>query len=408
MQQLIRVLTTCLALAAVAGLTPPTASAQGLFSPAIKVNERVITTFEIEQRARMLEVLNAPGDPREVAREQLIDDRLRIQAAQDAGIVPSDQEVLDGMDEFAGRANLTREEFVRELSGAGVAEQTFRDFVRAGLSWRQLVQSRFAGRVQVSEAEIDRALSRDTGGANIRVLLSEIIMPAPPQEAEAVRARAQRISQFTTIGEFSAAAREFSATATRGAGGRLPWQSLNDLPPPLRPIVLGLAPGEVSDPLPIPDAVALFQLRAIEETGYTPPEVAAVEYAMFRMPGGRTPETLARARVLDAEMDRCDDLYAAAKGQPEGTLERVSQAPADIPTDIAFELSKLDAGEISTALTRNGGETLMVLMLCGRTNAISEDVARADLAQGLRNRRIESLAEGYLAQLRAEARIVER
>lgn len=384
------------------------ASAQGLFSPVITVNDQMITGYELQQRELMLGLLRAPGDPAELAREQLIDDRLRLEAARAAGIRPSEQEVLDGMSEFAGRANLTREEFVAALAQGGVAEETFRDFVLAGLSWRILVQQRFAGRSAVSEGEIDRALASRGGSGSIRVLVSEIIMPAPPPQAEAVLERARRISQIRSEAAFSAEARRYSATASRGAGGRLPWQNLSDLPPALQPLILSLSPGEVTDPLQIPNAVALFQLRAIEEGDFTPPEVAAVDYAALYLAGGRTKETLAKARAIAARSDTCDDLYGFAKGQPEEVLERRSVAPGELPTDIAFELSKLDAGEVSTALTRQNGQALMLLMLCGRTNAINEDVNREDLAIGLRNQRIAGLADSYLSQLRADARIVEQ
>lgn len=396
---------SALALGVTLAFGPVTVSAQNLFAPAIQVNESVVTAYELQQRARMLTVLNAPGSSEKLAREQLIDDRLRIQAAEAAGIVPSPEEVLDGMTEFAGRANLSREEFTQALEANGVAEQTFRDFVRAGLSWRLLIQARFAGRVNLSEAEIDRALGA-SGGSSVRVLLSELIMPAPPPQADAVRARAERISQITSVAEFSAQARQYSATATRGAGGRLPWQNLDDLPPVLRPLVLALAPGEVTDPIPIPNAVALFQLRDIEETAYTPPTFSAIEYAAYYLPGGRSETTLAQARVLASKVDRCDDLYGVAKGQPEEVLDRQALPPADIPTDIAFELSKLDPGEVSTALTRSNGQTLMFLMLCGRTAEMNDDVDRDQFALGLRNQRLQSLAESYLSQLRADARIV--
>lgn len=395
-----------LALGVALAFAPAAVSAQNLFEPVLRVNDSVITSYELQQRERMLSVLNAPGNPAELAREQLIDDRLRLQAARSAGVVPSSEDVLDGMSEFAGRANLSREEFIDSLNSSGVATETFRDFVRAGLSWRLLVQARFAGRVNVSEDEIDRALGA-SGGSSVRVLLSELIMPAPPQEAEAVRERAERISQTTSEAEFSAQARRYSATESRDAGGRLPWQNLEDLPPVLRPLVLALAPGEVTDPIPISNAVALFQLRGLEETGYTPPTYAAIEYAAYYMPGGRSQETLAQARVLESRVDRCDDLYGVAKGQPEDVLERQALPPAEIPTDIAFELSKLDPGEVSTALTRSDGQTLVFLMLCGRTAEMNEDVDREQFAMGLRNQRLDSLSESYLSQLRADARIIE-
>ncbi len=397
-----------LALAATLALGAVPATAQGQFAPAVIVNDMVITGFELEQRAQMLTLLNAPGNVRELAREQLIDDRLRMQAAQDAGIRPAREDVLEGMEEFASRANLSREEFTAALAQRGVAEQTFRDFVAAGVGWRELVRQRFAGRASVSEAEIDRALSSRGSGSNVRVLLSEIIMPAPPQQAAQVRERAARISQLTSTSAFSAQARRFSATATRANGGRLPWRDLNELPPVLRPLVLQLKPGEVTDPLPIPNAVALFQLRAIEEVGYQAPEVSAIEYAAYYMAGGRSAETLAKARVLQGRVDRCDDLYGVAQGQPASVLERGTKPVADIPTDIAFELSKLDPGEVSTALTRANGQTLVFLMLCGRTAQINEDVDRDELTLGLRNQRLAALADGYLAQLRADARIIDK
>ncbi|MDJ0822137.1 MAG: peptidylprolyl isomerase [Paracoccaceae bacterium] len=412
MQQLIYALRRFVALTlVVAGLwsLPQSGQAQqGLFSPAIKVNDLVITGYELQQRALMLQALNAPGDTARLAREQLIDDRLRLQAMNDAGIRPSPEEVLDGMAEFASRAELSREEFAQALAQRGVAEETFREFVRAGLGWRQVVRQRFAGRINVSEAEVDRALSSRGGGSNIRVLLSEIIMPMPPQQEQTVRARAERISQITSTSAFSAEARRHSATATRGNGGRLPWQELSELPPVLRPLVLALQPGEVTEPLPIPNAIALFQLRDIEETDFTAPEISAVEYAAYYMPGGRSPETLAKARVLAGSVDRCDDLYGVAKGQPAEVLERGTLTPAELPDDIAIELAKLDPGEVSTALTRAGGQTLVFLMLCGRTTALTEDVDREQFTIGLRNQRLAAAAEGYLAQLRADARITER
>ena len=380
-------------------------AAQNMFAPVVKVNDSVVTAYELEQRIRMMTLLRAPGNIQELAREQLIDDRLRMQAARIAGVNPTPEEVLDGMTEFASRANLTREEFAQALEANGVAEQTFRDFVRAGLSWRLLVQERFAGRVNLSEAEIDRALGA-SGGSSVRVLLSELIMPAPPPQAEAVNERAQRISQITSEAAFSAEARRYSATATRRNGGRLPWQNLEDLPPTLRSIVLGLAPGEVSAPIPLPNAVALFQLRDIEETGFTAPTYAAIEYAAYYMPGGRSDATLAQARVLAQKVDRCDDLYGVAKGQPPEVLDRQALPPSEIPTDIAFELSKLDPGEVSTALTRANGQNLMFLMLCGRTTEINDDFDRDQFALGLRNQRLASLAASYLSQLRADARII--
>ncbi|WP_299671267.1 peptidylprolyl isomerase [uncultured Roseobacter sp.] len=398
-------LKTILALAAGLAFAAP-ALAQGLFDPVVFVNDDVVTEYEIEQRTAFLRLLNSPGSGRADVIETLVNERLQSQAVAASGFELSPEGLQQGMEEFAGRANLSAEEFISRLSEGGVAEETFRDFVEVGVAWRDLIRARFGARVQVSEAEIDRALGSTGGTTGIRVLVSEIIIPAPPERRAAVEELAQEIATSQSTEEFSNYAREYSATATREAGGRLPWQELTNLPPVLRPILLSLAPGEVTDPLPIPNAIALFQLRDIQETGAPTRSFAAIEYAAYYIPGGRSPAGLAAAARVRAEVDVCDDLYGIAQGQPEEVLERGSKAPGDIPQDIALELSKLDPGEVSTALTRANGETLVFLMLCGRTAEVNQDVARVDVANSLRSARINAYADSLLDQLRADARIV--
>ena len=379
--------------------------AQNPFAPVVIVNDRLITEFEVQQRQGFLITLNAPGSTREAVIDELINERLRAETIENAGLELTEEALEAGLVEFAARANVSVEEFIEVLAANGIAEETFRDFVEIGVAWRDFISSQFGARLQVSESEIDRALGSSSSATAIRVLLSEIIIPAPPEQLQQVEALAFEIAEAQSADEFSDYAREFSATATRDQGGRLPWQSLTELPPVLRPILLGLAPGEITDPIPIPNAIALFQLRGIEETGAPAAEYAAIEYATYFIPGGRSEKALKQAAEVRANVDVCNDLYGIAFGQPEEVLERVTQKPSEIPSDIAFELSKLDPGESSTALTRANGQNLVFLMLCGRTALANEEVERAEVAAALRSNRLNTFAESYLAQIRADARI---
>ncbi len=72
---------------------------------------------------------------------------------------------------------------------------------------------------------------------------------------------------------------------------------------------------------------------------------------------------------------------------------------------MALELAKLDAGEVSTALTRSNGKTLVLLMLCGRTADIAAEASREQIANVLIEQRLQSFSESYLEQLRADALI---
>ncbi len=381
------------------------ANAQGLFDPAALVNDSVVTEFEIEQRQRFLALLNAPDGSREAVLDELINERLRAEVVQNAGLALTEEALAEGKQEFADRVNLTTEEFVTVLEENGVAPETFDAFVETGIAWRDFIRSRFGSRLEVSEKEIDQALGTARGADNIRVLVSEIIIPAPEDRFAEVEELAELIAASESQAEFSDYARQYSATASRQDGGLLPWQALSNLPPVLRPLLLALSPGEVTEPITIPDAVALFQLRDIQETSVTAPEFAAIDYAIYYIAGGRTQSALAQAEKIRTSIDVCDDLYAVAQGQPEELLERGSKPPSEIPADIALELSKLDPGETSLALTRSNGQTLVFLMLCGRTAVANEEVAREQVAASLRSARLNAIAESYLGQIRAEARI---
>ncbi len=410
-------------LAALAALP---AAAQSLFGTAITVNEMVITQYEIDQRARFLTLLRAPGDPVEQAREGLIEDRLRLSETRRAGINPSPEEIQEGLEEFAGRANLTADQFIQAIGQAGVAAETFRDFVAAGLAWRTFVQGRFGPRSQVSDAEVDRALSQSTNTrGSVRILLSEIIVPAAGPNEARNRALIQRLSEtLKTTGAFAAAARRYSAAPTRGRGGRLDWLPIGQVPPALRAAVLVLEPGEVTDPINLGPGIGIFQLRDLEETEGDAPDTLALEYVKILIPGGDSEQARAEAQKLRDNYDTCDDLYKPAQSLPPEYFERVTQAAGEVPGDIALEMAKLDDNEVSSTLTRQNGAFKVYLMLCGRTlDILADDEGEPELdengdplpvvderdqtRQQLFQQRLASYADSYLEELRADAIIVD-
>lgn len=382
----------------------PAAAQSKPFATVVRVNDSVVTQYELNQRILFFQVLRAPGDLQEQALDRLVEERLQLDAAKAAGIEVTDEQVLAGIGEFAARANLDTEQFLRVAGQGGVDPETIRDFARAGIAWRGVVQGRFGPRAQVSVTEVDRALALSSAQGGVRVLLSEIFLVTntPAAQATAQR-RAAEISQIATLSAFASAARRFSAAPSRRRGGRMNWLPLGNLPPAIRAQVLTLAPGEVTTPIPVPNAIALFQLREIEETGVPEADAVSVEFVRYFIPGGRTDVALRKADKVAAEVDTCDDLYGVAKGLPEEHLLRETLPIAEVQGDIALELAKLDEGEVSTALTTGDGQALVFLMLCGRTLALNEDVNREDVRQNLINQRLASYADGYLAELRSDA-----
>lgn len=386
------------------------ASAQGQFAPAITVNDSVISRFELDQRKRLLELFRTPGDIDQQARDGLIDDRLRKQELDRFGLELSDEALNTALEEFAGRANLDLPQFTRLLEQNGIAFETLRDFVEVGVGWRDYIRARYTREVNITDADIERAIAQrnNQGSTAIEVLLSEIIIPAPPNRARQAQAAAERISRLRSFSAFEAAAREVSALPSRDQGGRLGWLPITNYPPQIRSILLDLRPGEVTEPLNITNGVALFQMRGVREVAQPVAAPASIDYAAYYIAGGQSQTGLRTAAEVANVVDTCDDLYGVARNQPAEVLDRKDVAPSEIPSDVALELARLDPGEVSYNLTRDNGQTLVFLMLCGRTAAGQGETDPEAVRNQIRGQRLAGFAEALLSDLRASAVIINR
>jgi peptidyl-prolyl cis-trans isomerase SurA len=384
-----------------ASVTPLNAQSD-LFSPVMIVNDRSISGYELQQRTLFLQILRQPGDIEAEALKSLIEDRLRMALAKQVGLVVAPDALQAGMEEFAGRANLTAEEFLKAVGQAGIDPETFRDFVEAGLAWRDIVRGKFAPTVNITDAEIDRALASFVPTTALKALASEIVLPAKGAERGNALVLARRLKQeIAKNGNFAEAARANSAGPTAARGGSLGWTRLSELPPEVATVLQNLAPGQVSEPVVLADKVVLYQLQELGEDKLGGPAATVVDYAQFLFPAGDTKE----AARIRAAVDTCNDLYDLGKDLPAERLLRDTRPQAEIPADIAAALTLLDPGESTTTLSRGGWQVF--LMLCSRGAPVALQPGRDQVRQQLTNQRLSQLAEIYIQELRAEAIIRE-
>lgn len=385
------------------------AAAQNQFAPAITVNERVITQYELTQRIRLLEVFGTRGDIAQAARDALIADRLKQQETDRVGLTVPPEAITAALDEFAGRADMDLAQFNAMLAENGVDAVTLRDFVSIGVTWREYVRARFNREVTVTDADIARAqgqIGRAT--SEMEVLLNEIIIAAPPEMAEDAAQAADQIAQMRDFADFEAAARQVSALPSRDQGGQLDWLPITNYPPQLQSLILDLDTGEVTEPIMIPNGIALFQMRGKREARRPAAPPASIDYAAYYIAGGRSDAALRIARDVANSVDTCDDLYGVARNQPAEVLDRRALPPAEIAQDIALELARLDPNEVSTNLTRDNGQTLVFLMLCQRNAAGAAEADPEALRNQIRGQRLTTLADALVEDLRAQAVIVAR
>lgn len=390
------------------------------FSPVIYVNNSVITRYEIQQRLRFLKVLNAPDETAAGAEKALIDDRIRLAAAKELGVEVSDTGLETGLSEFSGRAGMSTGEFIQLLEKNGVDRQTYRDFIKAGVAWREVIRRRIVPAINVSDAEIDQALKRIIETPLVtQILLSELIIPAPPGQENTITARAEQIrSSIKSDADFAAAARRYSATPSASRGGRLEWMSLDNLPPSLRPILLRLQPGQTTAPLTVPGAVVLFYLRDTRGQLRPGAKEQQLDYMTTTFP------SITEAQDAAAKAQSCDELYVFANRLSDNQVQRITAGQNAVPAYLAIRLASMDKNEATVIDQSGAGE---VLMLCDRKPALlsgldagpvatattdGQAATKADpnalpqrdaIREQIFNRKISVAADAYLAELNADA-----
>lgn len=399
------------------GMAP--AMAQNQFAPVLYINDTSITAFEVDQKMRFMRALGAGATTRQEAQEALVADRLRRYAAQQMGLAITPEALQGGLEEFANRGGMSAAEFAISLEQAGIESQTYRDFVEAGMLWRNVIQRRIVPLVRVSDSEVDLEMKRLIETPLVsRVLLSELIISAPPGEEQSAMQRANAISAASpNEAQFAEAARLYSASESAQAGGRLNWLNIADLPPTLRPIILSLRPGQTTRPLGVEGAVILFRLR--DTAGNLRPGARdqVLDYLTLRM------ASAADAAALVARSMSCDDLFVQAGPQLAPAVQRQTLPQAQVPTLIGAQLASLDADEGAVI---NYGTGADLVMLCARNPALLADPQVATTAEppdgveaaipdpqaipdrqmvlnDLRSRKVGVMADAYLAELRADA-----
>lgn len=387
--------------------TLPAAAQGGPLATRIVVNDRIITNWEVDQRARFLELFGTQGDLVREAEDRLIEERLQLAVADRMGIRLTDQQLREGMEEFAGRVDLTVEEFLDIVGTVGIDPESYRDFIRAGMLWREVARQRFAPLIEISNAEVDRAMATYSQRGAVRVLLSEIVLPtAGLQRIESARLGRQ-LAEIRTQAAFAAAARQHSVAESAARGGEIDWIPLISLPPELAGLLVSLSPGQVTPPIPLEQGITLYQLRRIEQLDTITPAASAVRYARLALPGrGSGAANRELERILD-RVDACDDFHGVLRGASEETLRIETRKLPELGPDVAMEIARLNPGQGSTGLSQ--GDTLVYLHLCERTLAGADTpFEREGVRERIFNDRVGQMSSAFLAELRADAHIVRR
>ena len=368
------------------------------FAPAIQVDDMIITQYEIDQRSLFFEILKFPGNHKKEAEKSLIDDRLKLRASKKFNVELNPNALNFEMEMFAKRANLTVDQFAKRLKKAGVDRKTWENYMQIPILWLETVNRKFASEISYSMQSNDIE-NKSISKSDIQVLLTEIIIPVRSGFEEEANQKIEMLRKIKSVKKFSEAAFTYSVAPTRKIGGKVKWQNLSNLPSIVKPLIAGLSIGEISEPLPIAGGLAIFQLRDLREINRKGTS-KFVEYIQFKFK--KNPKI--NNRIISNVMI-CDDLYSFLKSSEKAELERKNVKENSISKDLKKILSELDQNEF---IFQNDDNFISkLIMVCGRSEKknLSKNEMK-EINRRLVNKRLLSLANSYLENLRQEARIV--
>jgi peptidyl-prolyl cis-trans isomerase SurA len=275
------------------------------------------------------------------------------------------------------------------------------------------VRRRVRPQVDVSEAEIDDALSRmrRTSARPNRAWPRSRAVDRADLADEAKRSADRITEQLKRGAPFGAVAQQFSQGATAQAGGELGWILPGSLDPALDAAVERLPVRQYSEPIRSTAGWHILYVIDRRQFAATRPDDMRLNLVQLTMAlptnasADETNRASADAQKAMAAVRQCNDLHAQArqlKGATSGDLQGVRVGDLQANRQMFEDIPKLNVG--GTAGPFRVAEGLQVVALCSKVGGDGLP-ARDGISQQLLLQKLESAGRRYMRDLRRQATV---
>ncbi len=385
------------------------------------VNGYVITGTDIDQRVALVTAsADAPVAEEELLRlrvqvlRNLIDETLKIQAAEAAEMKVTPQEVEETYQQLAAQNFGSEPKKMDEyLLSIGSSPVSLKRQIEGEMAWENLMRRNIMPFVNVSAEEVNDVLKRmNEAKGTDEYRLGEIYLSATTENRAAVLKNAQAIiEQLQQGGSFVAYARQFSEATTAVVGGDLGWVRLGQLPPQLATVARTMQPGQLNGPIEIPGGFSIIYLINKRQVLMADPAEALLNLKQISIsfPEGVT-EAAANAKVEQfgnfiEGLRGCADVEAGAEAIGAQVVSNDQIKAANLPEQLRAIILNLQIGQ-TTPLFGGVQEGVRVLMLCGRDDPEDSGAPTfAAVMDQIEQERVNKRAQRYLRDLRNDAYI---
>jgi peptidyl-prolyl cis-trans isomerase SurA len=341
----------------------------------------------------------------------LIDERLKLQAGKAERIKVSDEDVKKRILYLAQKSNGTIEQFTQFLEQSGIPIETLEQQIRAELTWVRVIQRRFHDQVQISDQDVANEISRiQASGGNVQYRLSQIFLPIDNSGDEQNVAQAARglVQQLQAGAEFSSLASQFSQDAGALKGGDFGWVHLDELDPEEAKVVQQTPVGQIGGPVRGANGYYIIRVRETRMVDFsaTTGGTAAIRQIFWGLASNAAEKEINRAtsqaRTVAGAVHSCDDFAKAGEKAAPGVYRDLGNVQiSDLDPPVQQAILSLQIDQPSDAVRTSKGVGLYIV--CDRGGGDARQVSRLDIADRLQQQRIETLARGYLSDLRRSA-----
>jgi peptidyl-prolyl cis-trans isomerase SurA len=232
---------------------------------AVIVNGAPITTYDIEQRTKFQVLATHKAPTRQDVIEELIDEKLKVQAGQKYKLEVEDNQVDTAYGNMAQRMHLSADQLTKALAAQGIDAQTLKAKIRADIAWQQIVRGKFQSALQIREKDVRDKLTtekkddKNDVGYEYQMRPILFLMPAGPSEVM-LDSRKREAEQLRARFENCDAGLNFARALRDVAVRDLIVRSSTDLAPELRKILDDVEVGHLTPPEVTPQGIQMFAL----------------------------------------------------------------------------------------------------------------------------------------------------
>jgi peptidyl-prolyl cis-trans isomerase SurA len=180
-------------------LLVPMSAAHAASEIKIIVNNQAITSVDIARRVAFLRLQRTGGNLGEKAREQLIEEALKLQEAARIRALVSDAQVDASFERFAASNNLSTKQLTQVLNQAGVTPKHFKAFIRVQMSWPRVVSAIGGGGGLSTQDLVSKMLERGNDKpTTTEYFLQQVVfvVPANKRSQSVLNARKREADQL--------------------------------------------------------------------------------------------------------------------------------------------------------------------------------------------------------------------